>query len=60
MTKIKTRKLVKVTTGGRVTIPIKTRKNEGIEKGDYVWVIAEKPSFEGPKEKTDEEGEKQK
>ena len=51
---------MKVTTGGRVTIPIKTRKNEGIEKGDYVWVIAEKPSFEGPKEKTDEEGEKQK
>jgi len=54
--KITLKDLVKVTTGGRITIPVKTRKKENIEKGDYVWVQVEKPSFEGPKEKKEKGG----
>lgn len=57
MIEIKLKNLVKVTTGGRITIPVKTRKKENIEKGDYVWILVEKPSFEGPKEKTEKEAE---
>lgn len=59
MIETKREDLVKVTTGGRITIPIKMRRKESIEKGDYVWVKIQKPSFEGPEEKTDEEVKKQ-
>ena len=57
MTKTKGEDLVKVTTGGRITIPVQTRKKENIEKGDYVWILVKKPSFERLKEKTDQEAE---
>lgn len=60
MTEIKLEDLVKLTTGGRITIPIKMRRKEGIEKGDYVWVIIQKPSFEARKDKIGKKGEKQK
>lgn len=60
MAKAKLEYLAKVTTGGRITIPVKTRKEKGIEKGDFVWIRIQKPSFEGSKEKTDEEAEKRK
>jgi len=60
MTRIKSGLLSKVTTGGRITIPKKVRKKQNIEKGDYVWILVEKPSFDGPGKKSGEEEKEEK